>query len=182
MPITPPQSSVARFGVSLTGPRFEWSWLARPDDAPEDSKELAVVTRAFRAHPGISFEEFADYQAQSSMLQAGAAQAQRELARVVNEIMKDEATSEHDKVTALDGVARATVESERVRWEVIVDQTLMLVAPADREQLRPLLLGGNPTDVRALKEHLEDVVINRAVVETEVVGQVDPTSQPSSNG
>jgi hypothetical protein len=169
-----PRNSVARFGVSFVGPPFEWGYTE-----PGDDGELVLRTKAFRAHPGLSFEEQLAYTRSLSMLQATAVVEQRQLEAAVEKITA--MPPEEDPTEALEDLAQRTADGERKRWEMQVDQTVMLVAPADREEFRALISQGNPADVRALKEHLVEVVITRTQKQVEAVGRVDPTSQPSSS-
>lgn len=170
-----PRNSVARFGVSFVGPSFTWGYTEKD---PE-SDDLIVKERTFRAHPGLSFEEQIAYQRSLSMLQATAIVDQRHLEAVVDEIGK--LPVDEDPTPMLEKLAEDTAAGERRRWAMQVDQTVMLVAPPDREAFRELISVGNSADVRNLKEHLVKVVITRTQDEVEVAGRVDPTSPPSSS-
>ena len=169
-----PRNSVAKFGVSFVGPTFEWNYTE-----PDDDGELVVKTKTFRAHPGLSFEEQLAYQRSLSMLQATAIVDQRSLEAKVDKISA--LPPEEDPTPALDELATETADGERRRWEMQVDQTVMLVAPADREAFRALISQGNSADVRELKEWLVGKVVTRTQREVEAVGRVDPTSPPSSS-
>ncbi len=174
---SPPRNSVARFGVSFVGPTFIWTWA---EPAEDGSGELVVKEKEFRAHPGLSFEEQLEYTRSLTMLQATAVMDQNKMQGVVDAITK---TPEgEDPMPALNKLADDVTASESQRWAMQIDQVCMLVNPAERDEFRPLVSAGNPADVRALKEHLVEVVINRTIKTVEVVGGVDPTSLASSAG
>lgn len=165
----PPRNAVARFGVSVVGPKFVWTHLD-DDYEPVDSE--------FRAHPGFSFEEQLDYQASLSMMQAQAQVDQQALIKRLDELQAKLVAGEVTEDEVIAGTLAETessLDSERERFKMVVDQTLMLVHPKDREALEPLLAAGNSVDVRNLRAHLMDVVINRVKAEVEAVGGVDPT-------
>lgn len=186
----PPTSQIAQFGVSIVGPKFRWAYIERV----ADSDETEVRVRVFRAHPGLSFEEQLAYQRSLTLLQASAVIEQRTLEKVIEaiaEIPDDNPDEDHPadwvsaddrRQDALNALADGTAVSERERWAIQLDQVLTLVAAVDRAEFRPLLEEANPADVRALKEHLVQLVINRVPAVVEAAAQVDPTSPPSSSG
>lgn len=170
-----PRNSVARFGVSFVGPTFVWAYAA-----PDDDGELVICERTFRAHPGLSFDEQLAYQRSLTMLQATAVLEQKRMTAVLEKI--GEMPDDQDTTEQLEKLADDVTAGEAARWAMIIDQTVMLVTPADREEFRALISAGNAADVRALKDHLVDTVITRTKKEVEAVAGVDPTSQPSSSG
>ena len=175
---SPPRNSVARFGVSFVGPTFTWAY-AEPDPDGENGA-LRVVEKQFRAHPGLSFDEQLAYQRSLSMLQATAIVAQRRLDQALKEV--GDIPEGEDPTPALEALADELAKGEEERWQLTVDQVVMLVAPQDRDEFRTLISQGNSADVRELKEHLVRVVVTREQKQVEVAGAVDPTSQPSSSG
>jgi hypothetical protein len=171
----PPRNSVVRFGVSFVGPSFLWAYTEKA----EDSDELVVKERTFRAHPGLSFEEQLAYTRSLTMLQATAVIEQRHLEKVVAAI--SELPDDTDPTEALEALADETAEGERKRWALQIDQVTMLVAPAEREAFRTIVSEANPADVRALKDHLVGIVVLRTPQIVEAAAGVDPTSPPSSS-
>lgn len=170
-----PRNSVARFGVSFVGPTFVWAYAT-----PGDDGDLVIKERTFRAHPGLSFDEQLTYQRSLTMLQATALLEQKKMTAVLEKI--GELPDDADTTEQLEQLADDVTAGEAQRWAMVIDQTVMLVTPADREEFRELISAGNAADVRALKEHLVETVITRTKTEVEAVAGVDPTSQPSSSG
>lgn len=170
-----PRNSVARFGVSFVGPTFVWAYAA-----PGDDGDLVMCERTFRAHPGLSFAEQLEYQRSLTMLQATALLEQKKMTAVLEKI--GELPDDADTTEELNKLADDVTAGEAQRWAMVIDQTVMLVTPADREEFRELISAGNAADVRVLKEWLVETVITRTKKEVEAVAGVDPTSQPSSSG
>lgn len=169
-----PRSSIARFGVSIVGPKFSWAWLETDEDGNQVVRE-----RQFRANPGMSFQEQLAYQTSLSKFQAQAIMAMSKVENVVKVVT--DAGPDGDPMPRLMELADQTSQGEIERWEILLDQVLMLVAPADREELRPLLEHGNPHDVRELKKYLAELVIERVQDDVAAAARVDPTLQPSSS-
>lgn len=175
------QSSVARFGTSINGPRFEWTYVT-----VEDGEEVPH-TEEFRARWGLTFDEYIEFNQLQAEIQTEAAIAQEGIKTRLQAIsaaaelqMKDPGAEQQ----ALDDLrteihnARA---GERNRYDLIVRQILLLIAPRDRERFQPLLETAHPADARELKDHLERIVIQRLPPAVEAAATVDPTSpQPPS--
>lgn len=172
---SPPRNSVARFGVSYVGPSFMWAWME-----PDESGTLVLTEREFRAHPGMSFDEQLVYQRSLTLLQAKAVIEQKRLGDQLDIIAKT--PDDEDPTPALEALADEVVAGEAERWTMQIDQVCMLVNPAERDEFRAVVSRGNPVDVRELKTHLVEVVINRTIKTVEVAGSVDPTSPASSAG
>lgn len=168
-----PQSSIAKFGVSLVGASFDFSYLDENDE---------VKTDRFRAHPGLSFDESLEYTRQMALLQSVALLQQRETQSAVKVITDAEDEDGDVVLTALERLAADQMEQARARWLIIVEQVLLLVARSDREKLRPMLDRSNIEDVKALRDYLSALVVDRDKKLVEVAAGVDPTSQKSSTG
>lgn len=164
----PPKNAVARFGVTVVQ-KFEWVSL--------DAEFNPVVTEA-RAHPGFSFDDQLDYQSSLAVMQAKAqvdvTQLTKRLDALQARLDAGEATEDEVLAATADETERS-LDDERERYKMVVQQTLMLIHPLDRALMEPLLLGGNSTDVRNLRNHLQEMVITRVQREVEAVGGVDPT-------
>lgn len=169
----PPQNGVARFGVAYLAPTFTWWWLE-----PGEDGDLHDVSREFRGHPGVSFDQQLEYNA---VIQTMGLEANMEITRLTKVSNELADKSRDGELTPEEVIARASElnagaqESERARFATIVEATLLLVHPNDRDELRPLLLNGNAADVRVLRDHLERVVIHRVHKEVAAVARVDPT-------
>lgn len=171
-----PRNSVARFGVSFVGPTFTWAYTEPVDG----TKDLEVVEKEFRAHPGLSFEEQLVYQRSLTMLQATAVLEQRRMTAVLEKI--GALPDDQDSTAELEALADEVTKGEAERWAMLIDQLIMLVAPGDRDEFRPIVSRGNAADVRELKDYLVELVVNRTKKQVEVAAGVDPTSPPSSSG
>jgi len=170
-----PRNSVARFGVSFVGPTFTWAYTE-----PNGDGELVVKEKDFRAHPGLSFDEQLVYQRSLTMLQATAVLEQRRMTQVLEKI--GDLPADQDSTPELEKLADDVTAGESDRWAMLIDQLMMLIAPADREEFRPIVSRGNAADVRELKDYLVELVVNRTKKQVEAAAGVDPTSRPSSSG
>lgn len=174
-----PQNSVARFGVAIVGPKFTWAWVEPDTGDGAEPGALKVVEGEFHAHPGFGFEDQVEYQRLSAILQAMAVVEQRRIERAIDVVSLADAEGA-DPMDALSGLADEAVVNETDRWNRLIEQVLMLVAPVDRERLRPHVEHANPADVRELRDHLVKVVIERTEKAVEAAGGVDPTLPASS--
>lgn len=176
-----PQNSVARFGVALVGPTFEWAYYEHDETSEE---QIVLKTMRVRAHPGISFDEALAYTALNGRLRAEAILDQNKLRKqlvAIGETAEAQGDNASDDVDQFAGLQEETLRRERLRWDLVCQQVLMLTAPIDRERFGPLIANANPPDVRALREHLENVVLNRVADTVEAMTGVDPTSPPPSS-
>ena len=164
-------TSPPSFGAAIVGPSFEWSWIDENDEPR---------TRSFRAHASITFEESLEYRSlQASMITAAATQTGR-LKALGERLTEEEAQGRPmgDIQAELDESTRQTEQHERDRWDKIISQTLLLVHPPHREDLRPLLEAGSPTQVYNLRQWLAEQVFPKIEREVEATAAVDPTLPP----
>jgi len=165
----PPRSAVHRFGVSLVGPTFSWTHL---DDG------LNPVEETYRAHPGFSFDDQLNYQSVLAVMQAQAQLEANVLTKRLEELTAQQTSGEitEEQLLELTRIeADAQQVQERARFQLVVDQVLLLVHPDDRERLHPHLATGNSVDVRELRNWLQEIVVQRVALEVAAAGGVDPT-------
>ena len=161
--MTDPSNPIATYGVSIVGSKKTWGYL-------EDGE---LRHEEFRPHSGISFEEVVAHAQIRARLMAEAMITSRKSAVELDDIPVEDNE-------ALQTAVAKIIEDQRLRdherFGLLVDSTLILITPKDRERMEPLLRTSVPQAVRQLHEDLETEVISRTEKTVEAAAVVDPTS------
>ncbi len=162
-------ADIPKFGVKFVGKTFEWGVV--------DPATHEVSVKQFRAKASYSYDGHLEYESISAQLQAHvverARRARRELAMAADDSVTDE-----ELMKMLNDSRELAVKEEAEEWRKVVNQSLLLIDERDVDELGPLLLNGDPAEVRALRVWLEEVVLGRVQKEVEAVASVDPTLLP----
>ena len=156
------------FGTSVVGPEFEWQGVS------EDGNDIVRVKA--RARASISFEETLRYTTgrHAQLVQtAGSAKTMREELAELNPT--DDGYTER-----FNELVNHRLQFEQAAWKAAIETMLILINPADRDTLRPLLVNGDPKQVTGLRTWLEEQVLATAQADAAVTTNVDPTSAGSS--
>ena len=162
-------TSARTFGITQRGPAFDFGVIG-PDGEP--------MVKTFHARAGITFPEQLDYLALKSRLTHDALVGTRKQ----TEALKAVDTSADDALEKMEAIAQTAIERERQRWDVLTALVVMLVEENDREQVGEMLEKAPLADIAALRDWLEQVVVDRVTEEVEAVGRVDPTSPSQPSG
>lgn len=162
----PNPSSIARFGVSVVGKQFEWTY---PSD---DGNSTGTLTA--RAAAAINFEDVLRY---TTGRHAQLVQTAKS-AQAMKVALKELDPSDDDYSAQFEKVVQGRLAFEADVWAAAIDILLILVNKADHDALRPLLIDGDPKQVNMLRSWLEQEVLASAVDDAQTAAQVDPTLRP----
>jgi hypothetical protein len=171
------------FGATFVGKKFKWAEIKVSDDPTVEDE---TIIHTFRARPkaSLSFDETLAYNTAQSKLMLI---TQKRIAKLRAEAAAEEAAEEAAapdpaKLEAdwerVQAIADETVEEELDRWQLTVDQTLMLVHAHSVDAFRPLLAKGDPNAVRDLREWLISEVMRPVEQEVAAAAAVDPSLLP----
>jgi hypothetical protein len=168
-------SETQKFGAVFVGEKFQW-YTSDKDGEP--------IEHEFRARSMMSFDDVITYKqllAQHRLLGDRLIDQLKQRGAALD--TDDDADDDEERWDEVQRLADLAVESERERYELLLQATLMLVHPPHADELRPLLEESNPADVAVLREWLVKKVIDRIPEQVEAAAGVDPTSppQPSSS-
>ena len=167
--LNPPSApSLPSFGTSIVGAEFEWQGLS------EDGSEVETVKA--RARASISFEETLRY---TTGRHAQLVQTTNS-AKEMREQLAETNPSDPGYQEIFDKIVAERLQFEKAAWAAAVDTMLILVSERNRDELRPLLVNGDPKQVTALRSWLEEQVLHTAQADAAVTTNVDPTLAESS--
>lgn len=165
-PAPPKPSGPPSFGTSIVGAEFNWA------SVDENGEPVQVTARAISA---LSFEHTLRYTTARHAQLVHTARSAKSMRDRLGEMdpLSDAYQAEFDQLV------QQRLDEEAASWATAIDTLLMLVHEPHRERLRPHLLSGDPRQVQALREWLEETVLGAAKAEAAVTTNVDPTSGPS---
>lgn len=161
-----PPSSIARFGTSVVGARFEWEF-------PSPDGESVEVIPA-RAAATISFEDVLRYTTGRHAQLVQTAKSAQAMKAALAELDP----SADDYMDGFNKVVQDRLAFEQSVWEAAIDILLILVNETDREKLRVPLVKGDPKKVNELRDWLEHEVLASAQDDAATAATVDPTLRP----
>ena len=152
------------FGTTTLGPEFTWTVIEPNTGVARKHK--------FRAAAGISFDDALHYGVELNAAIVRGTAAAREMKAKLVEALKNGDSQ------AVDLIIQERYESENRTWLDTVNAMLLLIAPGDRDIIRPMLVDGDKYQVKALREWLEENVMGEDMKLAQQVARVDPTSPP----